>query len=244
MNNIEMLKQMLIMQDEINSNTYGSATTSPPWHRAIWIECAELIDHHGYKWWKSQEPDWGQITLEIVDIWHFGMSMLLEIDFTVDELADDLLFHYDTVVNNEVSEALSFVEKVEVLAGTAITGIFDTISFFDIMLTANIDLDMLFSMYIGKNVLNKFRQANGYKQGEYIKIWHDGREDNEHLTDIMMILCTMMDNGTIKGDEIITHIMEALQRAYDITIKNIEIEISHIQNIEIEIPQELSHDGC
>lgn len=34
--------------------------------------------------------------------------------------------------------------------------------------------------YLGKNVLNRFRQENGYKEGSYIKMW-DGIEDNVHL---------------------------------------------------------------
>ena len=37
---------------------------------------------------------------------------------------------------------------------------------------------------IGKNVLNFFRQDNGYKDGTYVKTWN-GREDNEHLVDLV-----------------------------------------------------------
>jgi hypothetical protein len=37
---------------------------------------------------------------------------------------------------------------------------------------------------MGKNVLNKFRQDNGYKQKTYQKIW-DGQEDNVYLMDII-----------------------------------------------------------
>ena len=44
--------------------------------------------------------------------------------------------------------------------------------------------DDLFKQYVGKNVLNFFRQDHGYKDGSYIKIWN-GREDNEHLSDIL-----------------------------------------------------------
>ena len=44
--------------------------------------------------------------------------------------------------------------------------------------------DELYRQYVAKNVLNLFRQDNGYKQGSYLKIW-DGREDNEHLVEIM-----------------------------------------------------------
>ena len=42
----------------------------------------------------------------------------------------------------------------------------------------------LFRQYVGKNVLNLFRQDNGYKDGIYRKLWC-GREDNEVLVDII-----------------------------------------------------------
>lgn len=44
--------------------------------------------------------------------------------------------------------------------------------------------DELYRQYVGKNVLNFFRQDNGYKTGTYIKVW-SGREDNEHLVEVM-----------------------------------------------------------
>ena len=46
------------------------------------------------------------------------------------------------------------------------------------------DFETLHVGYIGKNVLNFFRQDNGYKEGTYNKQW-DGVEDNEHLVDIV-----------------------------------------------------------
>ena len=33
-------------------------------------------------------------------------------------------------------------------------------------------------------MLNRFRQNNGYKSGEYRKLWQ-GREDNEHLIELL-----------------------------------------------------------
>jgi hypothetical protein len=44
--------------------------------------------------------------------------------------------------------------------------------------------DSLFTRYVGKNVLNVFRQDHGYKEGTYIKQWQ-GREDNEHLVEVL-----------------------------------------------------------
>ena len=57
--------------------------------------------------------------------------------------------------------------------------------------------DELYEIYVGKNVLNMFRQDHGYKDGSYIKIWQ-GREDNEHLADIMKTLDS--DSVTFKDD--------------------------------------------
>jgi hypothetical protein len=41
--------------------------------------------------------------------------------------------------------------------------------------------------YFGKNVLNQFRQDNGYKEGTYIKIWNK-EEDNVHMLNIVALL--------------------------------------------------------
>jgi hypothetical protein len=37
---------------------------------------------------------------------------------------------------------------------------------------------------MGKNCLNVFRQENGYKKGEYTKIWY-GKEDNHYLVEFL-----------------------------------------------------------
>ena len=46
------------------------------------------------------------------------------------------------------------------------------------------DVAELFELYVGKNVLNDFRQDHGYKTGDYRKLWQ-GREDNEHLIEAL-----------------------------------------------------------
>ena len=55
------------------------------------------------------------------------------------------------------------------------------------MEAAGLDSDSLFTAYVGKNVLNFFRQDHGYKDGSYHKQW-DGREDNEHLSELLECL--------------------------------------------------------
>ena len=56
-----------------------------------------------------------------------------------------------------------------------------------VMELIGMEFDELYRHYVGKNVLNFFRQDHGYKEGTYVKLW-DGREDNEHLAELLAVL--------------------------------------------------------
>ena len=85
----QALVTMLTMQDRMNTRVHPEwIAQNFAWYRAAWIECGELIDHYGYKWWKKQVPEMDQVRLEIVDIWHFGMSALFTPALTIEQLAE------------------------------------------------------------------------------------------------------------------------------------------------------------
>ena len=76
-------------------------------------------------------------------------------------------------------------EATEALALHALqTQSFSPARFWDLMAAVELDFEALYSAYVGKNVLNFFRQDHGYKEGTYVKTWA-GREDNEHLVDLV-----------------------------------------------------------
>lgn len=151
------------------------------WYRAAWIECGELIEHYGYKWWKKQEPDIQQVHLEIIDIWHFGMSAL----FAEGKKIEQIAIAIEAEVADYEPVGLDVLEATEALALHSLqTRSFSPSHFWELMLSAGLNFDSLYSAYVGKNVLNFFRQDNGYKVGSYIKTWA-GREDNEHLVEIV-----------------------------------------------------------
>src|SRR4249920_3332277 len=82
---------MLQMQDRMNSRIHENwAEQNFEWYRAIWIECGELLDHYGYKWWKKQESDLPQVQLEVIDIWHFGLSALFGDGKDIPQIADTI----------------------------------------------------------------------------------------------------------------------------------------------------------
>ena len=154
-----------------------------PFTRAIWIECAELMDHFGWKWWKHQDADLDQVKLELVDIWHFGLSALMiqHADQIVDAVADEVVRAENSV------EQTDFREAVEALSLTALQGRFSILAFMSAMRALPMSFEDLYTIYVAKNVLNVFRQENGYKEGTYLKSWA-GREDNEHLTELAQTL--------------------------------------------------------
>lgn len=158
-------------------------TQGYPFHRALWTECAELLEHYGWKWWKLQEPDLVQVKLEIVDIWHFGLSMIIVAERNIEELANEM-------IENERDCSVvgtSFITTVETLAQRALDGDFDTPAFMDMMNALPFPLQDLYGIYKGKNTLNRFRQENGYREGSYQKMW-DGMEDNVHLAELVQEL--------------------------------------------------------
>ena len=181
MDKAAMLDTMAAMQDAHNTQVHPQWRQSGyEYYRAVWVECAELLDHFGWKWWKHQRPDLDQVKLELVDIWHFGMSDLIRAD-ALNASAIEVL-DVEPVAEAEPEALRLAVEDLarETLAAQA----FALDAFAEAMRLLPLTFDELFRLYIGKNVLNRFRQDHGYKTGTYVKTW-DGREDNEHLVELL-----------------------------------------------------------
>ena len=92
-------------------------------------------------------------------------------------------------MSTEVSlepSAEAFRQAMELFAlETLRTKSFDVAGFAVLMAHCELSFEGLFKRYVAKNVLNFFRQDHGYKEGTYIKVW-DGREDNEHLMEVLV----------------------------------------------------------
>lgn len=184
------IQAMLVLQDGINAHIHPHWRGQDyPWYRAIWVECAELLDHYGWKWWKHQTPDLEQVQLELVDIWHFGLSDLLARAVPAARIAAAL---QPALAAPVPAGAEAFRDAVERFAAhTLAARNFDVPGFAALMHGAGLDFDRLYRSYVGKNVLNRFRQDRGYQQGTYRKQWRD-REDNEWL----VILSARLDPGS------------------------------------------------
>lgn len=177
----DQLLIMLEMQDAMNRRVNDDwRNAGNAWYRAIWTECAEMLDHYGWKWWKHQQPDLDQVRLELVDIMHFAMSDYLLQSDELEAVANRICAEMA-----EPDEGDDIRAAIENMAQHTIASRSMRFSAFaNIMRLAEMDFDRLYRLYVGKNVLNFFRQDHGYKDGSYVKTWQ-GREDNEHLAELL-----------------------------------------------------------
>lgn len=168
-----------------------------PYLRAVVVEAAEAIEHHGWKWWKQQHRDLGQLQMELVDIWHFLLSEILlrnggdedkarlYLEAAYERQSTTRRLQFD---GQEYSlEELELLDLLQALIGTAAAGRVELGLFAEIMSGCELDWPELYKQYVSKNVLNFFRQDHGYQEGTYRKIWN-GREDNEVLVEVMAML--------------------------------------------------------
>ncbi len=180
---------MLELQDAMNSKVNEDWRASGfEWYRAIWMEASEMLEHYGWKWWKKQQPDVMQVKLEVVDIVHFALSIRLQQQ--TGNMPESLAATAENIVTDieNPMQAEDIRKTIECLALLTLTDQGAHFSFIaGIMKYLDMSFDELYEIYVGKNVLNLFRQDHGYKEGRYEKIWN-GREDNEHLADILKSL--------------------------------------------------------
>jgi len=210
---------MLRLQDSLNEATNGKEWTKGitknskiiNWKRCIYMECAEMIDSFSWKHWKNidKEADWANLQIEVVDVWHFIMSLAIE-NYAqtnkggIEDLAQNISkienFYKIAIQNTLFGTQDEVIQKIESI-------MLDTLSrdplrleklisdFFDLVVMSALDLESLYKLYVGKNILNQFRQDHGYKEGSYIKVW-DGNEDN-------VVMQKILDkNSDIKPEEL------------------------------------------
>jgi len=223
---MDKILQMLQLQQQLNDATNGKGWEKGitkngkiiDWKRCTYLECAELIESYPWKHWKNIDasPDYENIKIEAVDIWHFIMSQALE-DYSVKNLGsiEDLAKHIHTLENFSEFTAKTTVTSKDNYAQIAVVEtLIKTLfckddtqalmeAFIDVAVQSGLNLESLYKLYVGKNILNTFRQDHGYKEGTYIKIWN-GEEDNVMMQSIL----EKEENITPEG------LYRALEKAY------------------------------
>ena len=132
--------------------------------------------------------------MELVDIWHFLLSEILlneqgsetaaQPKLTAQLSAIDLSGIIEFDGKQYELSSLDLLNQLELLIALSAARKIELSVFAAIMENCELDWTELYCQYVGKNVLNFFRQDHGYQEGTYQKMWN-GREDNEYLVDVM-----------------------------------------------------------
>lgn len=179
----DLIKSCIRAQVELND-----LAASPGWMDGYhqWlvyaaIEMGELVDHLAPYHWKSNKPDKEQAFIELIDIFHFLVSHKMQ--------KSALIVHED-----REAEVVQHIENILKVDPAPVPPSFYLVGkppesytlqmCFNMMAWFKKTPQQFFEMYLAKDVLNIFRQHNGYKNGSYTKTW-SGREDNEYLAEIV-----------------------------------------------------------
>ncbi|MBL3519926.1 dUTP diphosphatase [Aliarcobacter lanthieri] len=197
------LEEMFLLQKQLNDSTNGKNWELGSnkfgkeinWLRCIHMEVAELIDSTPWKHWKNinSSPDMNNIHVELVDIWHFLMSYILQ-ETNVPKAVSLVNTHciYEASNNIDIKLVVKEAEKLSYISLAIDTKNMPSFSgierfieqYFRCCKIAGLSFTWLQKLYIGKNCLNQFRQDNGYKEGTYKKIWN-GNEDNVVMVSLL-----------------------------------------------------------
>lgn len=190
----EILTEMLKMQDKLQVLAMGSEwrKTGADFPLAIAQECAEGMDHLGWKWWKKQEPNIPAAQVEVIDILHFALSAEIHYwqEWTFEEIAENIMAEYR---NREAPFWLDDKEyapkHMTAFSLFRLIGAHGAMGHRDmgLVLLLGEKLGMTFkdmsALYRGKVALNTFRQKNGDRDGIYWRKWF-GREDNDWMQEM------------------------------------------------------------
>ena len=210
---------MFLLQNRLNTLTIGEEWRSMELHnnkpidfkKAIRIEISEYEDSFDWKWWKNEEDDIVNARMELIDVLHFIVSYVLQQENNQDIATLISDFKYVPFMDPEValSAILQFTSNPR-----EIHDLYDykeiICAVFYLSECLEMDPKEVFTLYKGKNILNIFRQENGYKEGIYTKVWNKDFNGMTYQGEDNKILSELMDEYSNSDD-----IMNRLQEIYN-----------------------------
>ncbi len=176
----KQIGKMIEQQKKINTQTNGENWKEKKrnWDLAMFTELAELTESTPWKWYKKTELDMENIIVELVDIFHFLLSSLINNDIK-QEMIVKIIHNEIRKTRNERGQKV-IEKRIEDFAKTLFQENWEIkkLTMFIRLVMALSSWGNLYKIYRGKNILNIFRQDNGYKEGYYIKVWEQEEDNN------------------------------------------------------------------
>jgi len=193
---LKAIKQTCELQDKANQVMAGGDWTNL---NIDWVSCAcaelgESYTWSGYKHWKRQEVNLHQLGIEVIDTYHFMLSMAIEKGVCAESIFK-AAFNEVSVKSRETMRALCAENLTKGESGVAVlkTRIKSSIKASlawalscdnnpkllentaqELMLLASVvgfSDEQFLSNYLVKNCINIYRQKLGDREGKYPRMW-------------------------------------------------------------------------
>jgi len=183
---------------------------------AVLDETVEVLGSRHWKWWKNSnkmgEVDWDNVNVELIDIFHFVISLCLqqELQNTVFLQLVNLEMHKEELNRKRDPEFFKdFWEEFLMAVHMKLLPVI-VVRLVEYWYRAGGDAESLFREYRIKASLNKIRQEFGYGGNTYEKMWLD-KDTNEYVEDNVMAGKLLTD---VPIDEQTIQIMTDILRNY------------------------------
>lgn len=207
----ELFRLQGLANDAMSTAWRTSTNEEIAYYRAAYVEAAEALQSYGYKWWKQEKPNLQHVKMELIDILHFVISddlrhfystvvskynpKLSDLDISiVMETRATEYFNRDFLDTTIVGDSLEDVSVQSLLDQFIEHTLKDRCGSWPMLALLFEKLEMspnaVFGFYVGKNVLNRFRNEHGQKRGVYYRTWDEGMDDN----DVLINYITDLDN--------------------------------------------------
>lgn len=181
---LEQFTEMWKMQDQLNSKiTPNWKEMGYNWNLYIKAEVMEFFEYIGYKHWKTpdqvKKPSDMQARLELVDIWHFLLSCIIETKAELNTIEYEWERFYNLIEESGPTTLEDCKYQVSRLDNKDMNNRRKALCLTDGLQLCEWSWEELYKAYIGKVALNAFRQDHGYKEGTYQKLWKTCEEETE-----------------------------------------------------------------
>jgi hypothetical protein len=176
----QQIREMFEIQNGLNTKSYSTTWLEKgqsgeyDYRIAGGQEIGEFLESLPVAWWSKQTADRQNCITELVDAWHFIMSQaIIDHSGVVDRAVNEAINDYADAAMYVTNRGTDLEVKAyarSLLANLYGDGLYVE-SFFKLCTVYGVSLDLLYARYLGKATLNKFRVENGYKVGQYAKLW-------------------------------------------------------------------------
>jgi len=179
-------REILVAQNELNIKYSGARWTETvsgmKFKSAIFTEIAEFLESspEDWKWWKNTPNDRQNQYIEVIDVVHFGASLMIKY-----RSIDDLVDEFEGIDKGDILRRIDDGDLYEIMYEFfQCPGTYNYLLLITAMCLFTkdaLDIEEVWKGYFAKNQLNQKRIAGGYKEGNYEKINEAGEEDNREI---------------------------------------------------------------